>query len=131
RRRHTRFSRDWSSDVCSSDLIHPLLSLSPAPGIASLAKDFTHGHPLADLHLWFGTKVPVRRVDPERQTRVVRTVLDYNFNSTLGSVRVGDFGHHRSRCGSNDRLTPWCRHVDSAVIGFATTLARVGNGPVL
>src|SRR5690606_40266055 len=23
RRRHTRFSRDWSSDVCSSDLKHP------------------------------------------------------------------------------------------------------------
>src|SRR5690606_39791986 len=28
RRRHTRFSRDWSSDVCSSDLIsHPALKL--------------------------------------------------------------------------------------------------------
>src|SRR5207302_4114447 len=26
RRRHTRFSRDWSSDVCSSDLIDPHLS---------------------------------------------------------------------------------------------------------
>src|SRR5690606_40092233 len=24
RRRHTRFSRDWSSDVCSSDLSHEL-----------------------------------------------------------------------------------------------------------
>src|SRR5690606_39354390 len=24
RRRHTRFSRDWSSDVCSSDLLQPL-----------------------------------------------------------------------------------------------------------
>src|SRR5690606_2222499 len=24
RRRHTRFSRDWSSDVCSSDLVVPL-----------------------------------------------------------------------------------------------------------
>src|SRR5690606_41030933 len=23
RRRHTRFSRDWSSDVCSSDLVQP------------------------------------------------------------------------------------------------------------
>src|SRR5690606_40017091 len=23
RRRHTRFSRDWSSDVCSSDLLNP------------------------------------------------------------------------------------------------------------
>src|SRR5690606_39877136 len=27
RRRHTRFSRDWSSDVCSSDLIEELLDL--------------------------------------------------------------------------------------------------------
>src|SRR5690606_39541092 len=25
RRRHTRFSRDWSSDVCSSDLLVPFL----------------------------------------------------------------------------------------------------------
>src|SRR5690606_27029032 len=25
RRRHTRFSRDWSSDVCSSDLYHNLI----------------------------------------------------------------------------------------------------------
>src|SRR5690606_39655595 len=25
RRRHTRFSRDWSSDVCSSDLIEVIL----------------------------------------------------------------------------------------------------------
>src|SRR5690625_7178934 len=24
RRRHTRWPRDWSSDVCSSDLVHPL-----------------------------------------------------------------------------------------------------------
>src|SRR5690606_36751060 len=27
RRRHTRFSRDWSSDVCSSDLINPIISM--------------------------------------------------------------------------------------------------------
>src|SRR5207302_3287636 len=31
RRRHTRFSRDWSSDVCSSDLGQGLL---PQPGRA-------------------------------------------------------------------------------------------------
>src|SRR5690606_41186466 len=32
RRRHTRFSRDWSSDVCSSDLSHPPSGdLRPAP----------------------------------------------------------------------------------------------------
>src|SRR5690606_40622205 len=28
RRRHTRFSRDWSSDVCSSDLKYPALRAS-------------------------------------------------------------------------------------------------------
>src|SRR5690606_40482872 len=28
RRRHTRFSRDWSSDVCSSDLATPSSKLS-------------------------------------------------------------------------------------------------------
>src|SRR5690606_39622613 len=33
RRRHTRFSRDWSSDVCSSDLI--LQSKFPVPSIPS------------------------------------------------------------------------------------------------
>src|SRR3712207_7628555 len=27
RRRHTRYWRDWSSDVCSSDLVAPVLGL--------------------------------------------------------------------------------------------------------
>src|SRR5690606_31362400 len=29
RRRHTRFSRDWSSDVCSSDLLRLFVTLEP------------------------------------------------------------------------------------------------------
>src|SRR5690606_39300247 len=40
RRRHTRFSRDWSSDVCSSDLMgagDPAPGLHFAPGEASEA----------------------------------------------------------------------------------------------
>src|SRR5690606_40851642 len=31
RRRHTRFSRDWSSDVCSSDLTSVVVNQSPSP----------------------------------------------------------------------------------------------------
>src|SRR5690606_39564555 len=31
RRRHTRFSRDWSSDVCSSDLDTYVAGTSPLP----------------------------------------------------------------------------------------------------
>src|SRR5690606_41157861 len=32
RRRHTRFSRDWSSDVCSSDLSKRRATVRPASG---------------------------------------------------------------------------------------------------
>src|SRR5690606_39869618 len=32
RRRHTRFSRDWSSDVCSSDLDRPRRHRRQGPG---------------------------------------------------------------------------------------------------
>src|SRR5438876_8799690 len=31
RRRHTRWTGDWSSDVCSSDLAYDLLALERAP----------------------------------------------------------------------------------------------------
>src|SRR5690606_40715668 len=34
RRRHTRFSRDWSSDVCSSDLAASVVHLFMRQGIA-------------------------------------------------------------------------------------------------
>src|SRR5690606_8137342 len=37
RRRHTRFSRDWSSDVCSSDLIAIKLLVTRAVGIFNLS----------------------------------------------------------------------------------------------
>src|SRR5690606_40155423 len=38
RRRHTRFSRDWSSDVCSSDLPVLLVQHMPPPFTAHLAR---------------------------------------------------------------------------------------------
>src|SRR5690606_40269231 len=40
RRRHTRFSRDWSSDVCSSDLG----ALTPRQGAVSV-REFGRRHP--------------------------------------------------------------------------------------
>src|SRR5690606_40716662 len=35
RRRHTRFSRDWSSDVCSSDLQRGYNKLKDQPGFSA------------------------------------------------------------------------------------------------
>src|SRR5690606_40815815 len=36
RRRHTRFSRDWSSDVCSSDLLRSMQPAWPPAGFEPL-----------------------------------------------------------------------------------------------
>src|SRR5215510_12450131 len=39
RRRHTRWPRDWSSDVCSSDLLVILDTLAPAERLAFVLHD--------------------------------------------------------------------------------------------
>src|SRR2546430_13584701 len=39
RRRHTRFDCDWSSDVCSSDLLKGL-QVSPSPGVSTSVLHF-------------------------------------------------------------------------------------------
>src|SRR5207247_3789222 len=58
RRRHTRSTRDWSSDVCSSDLVfrlaEPLLSRAPS----------AFGHLLCALDLHFS---PPRERSEERR----------------------------------------------------------------
>src|SRR3989440_7527650 len=45
RRRHTRSDRDWSSDVCSSDL--PCFSASDM--LSPLGRRYSMGNPLAEL----------------------------------------------------------------------------------
>src|SRR5690606_24580951 len=49
RRRHTRFSRDWSSDVCSSDLFQTMIGHMDAMGLRAGAERLgrivaAHGH---------------------------------------------------------------------------------------
>src|SRR2546429_9534032 len=39
RRRHTRCSRDWSSDVCSSDLVRPVVERLPDTGLGRFGGD--------------------------------------------------------------------------------------------
>src|SRR2546429_2585996 len=44
RRRHTRCSRDWSSDVCSSDLLFPFLPEAIHTAIVAPDYDFSFHH---------------------------------------------------------------------------------------
>src|SRR5690606_40470573 len=88
RRRHTRFSRDWSSDVCSSDLaiggettVELVVEHRGQPAAAGLLRHGYHGQavggdPDVDLLLGGGAGDVVgehrseeRRVGKERRTR--------------------------------------------------------------
>src|SRR5690606_41209557 len=64
RRRHTRFSRDWSSDVCSSDLM-PVLSVT-----ADEARDLRHGKRLVGQRDRL-TASDVAAIDPRSEERRV------------------------------------------------------------
>src|SRR5437870_1061724 len=52
RRRHTRWPRDWSSDVCSSDLSAESGSAAPDVHLRALAEELTRG---------LGTRVRIAR----------------------------------------------------------------------
>src|SRR5690606_39321057 len=51
RRRHTRFSRDWSSDVCSSDLLIIIIvrTVTGRPTVVLGAKGLEQAHGLVGL----------------------------------------------------------------------------------
>src|SRR5690606_40396446 len=51
RRRHTRFSRDWSSDVCSSDLAVPQLKRFTVSGLFQVGhQQFDRNLAVANMH---------------------------------------------------------------------------------
>src|SRR5690606_40923510 len=80
RRRHTRFSRDWSSDVCSSDLeafveyglrlerrfpgrVVALAYGNDAPGyLPTRAAHAEGGYELAEAHRFYGRPGPVGQI---------------------------------------------------------------------
>src|SRR5207253_4527383 len=75
RRRHTRWPRDWSSDVCSSDLPNPAKALKIAPQtFTDLEKHFdtklaTRYGPNDPIDLLGGTRSEERRVGKEFRFR--------------------------------------------------------------
>src|SRR5439155_6552665 len=62
RRRHTRWPRDWSSDVCSSDLLSLTATNGPAGGSVYLLESTNLAIPLAQ---WKTNRSEERRVGKE------------------------------------------------------------------
>src|SRR5690606_40478097 len=96
RRRHTRFSRDWSSDVCSSDLRRwtPILDKFDEAGV-DLCYEI---HPGEDLHDGVSYEMFLERVNNHTRANLlydpshfVLQQLDYLRSEER---RVGKEGRH-------------------------------------
>src|SRR5690606_40404143 len=61
RRRHTRFSRDWSSDVCSSDL-----DAARTLQYRSINIDLIYGLPRQNTERFYSTVKAILEMQPER-----------------------------------------------------------------
>src|SRR5690606_9712820 len=101
RRRHTRFSRDWSSDVCSSDLVIHLAAGNGGNGCASVHREKFKplGGPDGGNGGHGGDVVLV--VDPG-----VHTLLDFHFrpHARAGNGKQGQGGHRNGAAGEDLEL---------------------------
>src|SRR5690606_40465566 len=103
RRRHTRFSRDWSSDVCSSDLSADRTSESSVATLTPSRVPARRGHQLA----WAGVAVALTALN-------LRTAVT-GFTPLLETIGA-DLGYGRSeerRVGKEGRYR-WERAQEDA-----------------
>src|SRR2546430_6000768 len=75
RRRHTRFDCDWSSDVCSSDLLRRIPELKETI------------HPTGPGHFGVAERGIAALLNPKRLRRILTKMLDENeFLSPYGKI---------------------------------------------
>src|SRR5690606_41132895 len=82
RRRHTRFSRDWSSDVCSSDLGVEIAAFVSQVGPVKVQKSYT------ELDLREAENNAVRCADPD----VAQEMFDY-LDGEIGRASCRERGY--------------------------------------
>src|SRR5690606_39486354 len=103
RRRHTRFSRDWSSDVCSSDL------------------EGTSRQPDYELLLCPGSVIAeVKQIDPN-ETDLSPEVLRQCQEQGYGLAPVDRVRRSEERRVGKERRTRWRQYHQTENVGSKTT----------
>src|SRR6266511_5176492 len=148
RRRHTRFSRDWSSDVCSSDLhgcgllteeLPPARSRAPRRGRKTGGKqdapDCARRHTQAELQQLAGDPwvAPAWVLPCEAQNELADPIIDGR--TARASTRLRPLASHEFPMPAQKRLwrhdqaaSAWLRQ-DSRERGKESTIGWAQRGP--
>src|SRR5690606_18970857 len=109
RRRHTRFSRDWSSDVCSSDL----LRLGNGIAVGETAPQHDAGAEITRVALETGAQQPLRGGCVTRSTvggrqrheeTTVRVLRMFALELVDLDLELGGYLSHVGVCGDSGSL---------------------------
>src|SRR6266550_5101786 len=137
RRRHTRCSRDWSSDVCSSDLVRVVGDEAGQGGLSGA------GRPPEDAraHVAAADQLPQRLAGPE-EVVLAEELLERRRAHAGGeglatapltaALEEGGFRHGKGETGNGKRVarkrirsaTHWYRGMHDAVLSWPYATAR-------
>src|SRR5690606_40741570 len=100
RRRHTRFSRDWSSDVCSSDLT--ITSIKELTGLSKIVRA------MPNLPAKIGKGVTSFVASPQ-VSKIEKLTIESLLSTTGTSIQVSKIG--RASCRERVEYTERVRRV--------------------
>src|SRR6266550_8284138 len=101
RRRHTRCSRDWSSDVCSSDLVPPPKLEGEEELLLTGSEAIAHALRLADVDIV--AAYPIRPYDAVMQAvamMIANGQMDCEYNVAEGEHSQFEIVKHASAVGA-------------------------------
>src|SRR5690606_41003988 len=88
RRRHTRFSRDWSSDVCSSDLMHLLVMMLISTNQVMITK-VGHGKTVMTMSCQLLSLVlTTKLINTKLEMITMHRLINHLLGTKLDSVRL-------------------------------------------
>src|SRR5690606_22823805 len=131
RRRHTRFSRDWSSDVCSSDLIDLGINVPTGKDSLSMKQKYPDGDVLSP-----GTVIISAAGNCNDITNVVEPVLKrnagsiYYINISQDDFKLGgsSFAQTQNRIGNE---TPTVKDAGYVKTVFNTIQKLIKDGQIV
>src|SRR5690606_39914754 len=120
---HTRFSRDWSSDVCSSDLLKSQISVLSNPNSGAIRGDIVaEGNPQKWIRIANALRIRIALRMSDVMANEAKAVIEEAAANTLTGVEDDIFFPYNLAAATN-RFP--CNDVDRPLVEFAVTATLV------